>query len=46
MPTSSRPPRQLFWFLQTGGWLLMMVPSVGIALLVFDDAHTVLLIGV
>jgi len=41
-----RSPQQLFWLLQSGGWLLVMALSVSISVLVFTDRDTILLFGV
>jgi hypothetical protein len=41
-----RSPRRLFWLLQTGGWLLVMPISAGIATLIFHDTGTILLFAV
>jgi hypothetical protein len=46
MSNFDRASRHLFWLLQTGGWLLLMVLSVSITLILFSDALTVLILGV
>ncbi len=46
MPPDQQSHRQLFWFLQAGGWLLLMLLSVGVTSLLFEDKATILLLGV
>lgn len=42
----TRSPQRLFWLLQAGGWLLVMPVSASMALLIFNDAGTIVLFSV
>lgn len=46
MHDSPRASRQLFWLLQTGGWLLLIPLAISVTVLVFRDPGTIILIGV